>query len=289
MIISFAGYPALVTQMGTRPAEIFNSISQLLGDDFVVQDRNQKNKTVANAIRYIDEGFKRLGYEAGTEKFVAGSTTTRGRPRRQIGAFNYGVRFKQPPGVYHQMMAQVGRPVWSAGNTGPYKEVNNKLNFLIGGPLHKIAERRRAQDDWINGTIKDKARILNEIRTAARYEALLILSANLAKSGTANSRLSKLADVHKLSGSLTVAQEQLDLINSAFAAAAAKKGQEPVLYPNKIEDLNDKQLNVLRVKLMQNTELQASLRKENSVYKNSKNMFPKYNYDGTNSIFDRLD
>ena len=289
MVTDFAEYPALVSQMGTRPAEIFNSISQLLGDDFVVQDRNQKNKTVANAIRYIDEGFKRLGYEAGTEKFVAGSTTTRGRPRRQIGAFNYGVRFKQPPGVYHQMMAQVGRPVWSAGNTGPYKEVNNKLNFLIGGPLHHIAERRRAQDDWINGTIKDKGRILNEIRAAARDEALLILSANLAKAGTANSRLAKLADVHRLSGSLTAAQEQLDLINSAFAAAAANKGIEPVLYPKEIEDLNDKQLNVLRVKLMQNTELQSSLRKENSVYKNSKNMFPKYDYDGTNSIFDRLD
>ena len=289
MIKDFAEYPALVSQMGTRPAEIFNSISQLLGDDFVVQDRNQKNKTVANAIRYIDEGFKRLGYEAGTEKFVAGSTTTRGRPRRQIGAFNYGVRFKQPPGVYHQMMAQVGRPVWSAGNTGPYKEVNNKLNFLIGGPLHHIAERRRAQDDWINGTIKDKGRILNEIRAAARDEALLILSANLAKAGTANSRLAKLADVHRLSGSLTAAQEQLDLINSAFAAAAANKGIEPVLYPKEIEDLNDKQLNVLRVKLMQNTELQSSLRKENSVYKNSKNMFPKYDYDGTNSIFNRLD
>ena len=289
MVTDFAEYPALVSQMGTRPAEIFNSIAQLLGDDFVVQDRNQKNKTVANAIRYIDEGFKRLGYEAGTEKFVAGSSTTRGRDRRQIGAFNYGVRFKQPPGVYHQMMAQVGRPVWSAGNTGPYKEVNNKLNFLIGGPLHHIAERRRAQDDWINGTIKDKARILNEIRTAARYEALLILSANLAKAGTANSRLAKLADVHRLSGSLTAAQEQLDLINSAFAAAAANKGIEPVLYPKEIEDLNDKQLNVLRVKLMQNTELQSSLRKENSVYKNSKNMFPKYDYDGTNSIFNRLD
>ena len=289
MVTDFAEYPALVSQMGTRPAEIFNSIAQLLGDDFVVQDRNQKNKTVANAIRYIDEGFKRLGYEAGTEKFVAGSTTTRGRPRRQIGAFNYGVRFKQPPGVYHQMMAQVGRPVWSAGNTGPYKEVNNKLNFLIGGPLHHIAERRRAQDDWINGTIKDKGRILNEIRAAARDEALLILSANLAKAGTANSRLAKLADVHRLSGSLTAAQEQLDLINSAFAAAAANKGIEPVLYPKEIEDLNDKQLNVLRVKLMQNTELQSSLRKENSVYKNSKNMFPKYDYDGTNSIFDRLD
>ena len=289
MVTDFAEYPALVSQMGTRPAEIFNSIAQLLGDDFVVQDRNQKNKTVANAIRYIDEGFKRLGYEAGTEKFVAGSTTTRGRPRRQIGAFNYGVRFKQPPGVYHQMMAQVGRPVWSAGNTGPYKEVNNKLNFLIGGPLHHIAERRRAQDDWINGTIKDKGRILNEIRAAARDEALLILSANLAKAGTANSRLAKLADVHRLSGSLTAAQEQLDLINSAFAAAAANKGIEPVLYPKEIEDLNDKQLNVLRVKLMQNTELQSSLRKENSVYKNSKNMFPKYDYDGTNSIFNRLD
>ena len=289
MVTDFAEYPALVSQMGTRPAEIFNSIAQLLGDDFVVQDRNQKNKTVANAIRYIDEGFKRLGYEAGTEKFVAGSTTTGGRPRRQIGAFNYGVRFKQPPGVYHQMMAQVGRPVWSAGNTGPYKEVNNKLNFLIGGPLHHIAERRRAQDDWINGTIKDKGRILNEIRAAARDEALLILSANLAKAGTANSRLAKLADVHRLSGSLTAAQEQLDLINSAFAAAAANKGIEPVLYPKEIEDLNDKQLNVLRVKLMQNTELQSSLRKENSVYKNSKNMFPKYDYDGTNSIFNRLD
>ena len=289
MIKDFAEYPALVSQMGTRPAEIFNSISQLLGDDFVVQDRNQKNKTVANAIRYIDEGFKRLGYEAGTEKFVAGSTTTRGRPRRQIGSFNYGVRFKQPPGVYHQMMAEVGRPVWSAGNTGPYKEVNNKLNYLIGTPLHKIAERRRAQDDWRNGSVKDKGRILNEIRTEARDEALLILSANLAKAGTDNSRLAKLADVHRLSGSLTVAQEQLDLINSAFAAAAANKGIEPVLYPKKIEDLNDKQLNVLRVKLMQNTELQSSLRKENSVYKNSKNMFPKYNYDGTNSIFDRLD
>ena len=289
MIKDFAEYPALVSQMGTRPAEIFNSISQLLGDDFVVQDRNQKNKTVANAIRYIDEGFKRLGYEAGTEKFVAGSTTTRGRPRRQIGSFNYGVRFKQPPGVYHQMMAEVGRPVWAAGNTGPYKEVNNKLNYLIGTPLHKIAERRRAQDDWINGSIKDKGRILNEIRTEARDEALLILSANLAKSGTANSRLAKLADVHRLSGSLTVAQEQLDLINSAFAAAAANKGIEPVLYPKEIEDLNDKQLDVLRVKLMQNTELQSSLRKENSVYKNSKNMFPKYDYDGTNSIFDRLD
>ena len=289
MIKDFAEYPALVSQMGTRPAEIFNSISQLLGDDFVVQDRNQKNKTVANAIRYIDEGFKRLGYEAGTEKFVAGSTTTRGRPRRQIGSFNYGVRFKQPPGVYHQMMAEVGRPVWSAGNTGPYKEVNNKLNYLIGNPLHKIAERRRAQDDWRNGSVKDKGRILNEIRTEARDEALLILSANLAKSGTANSRLAKLADVHRLSGSLTVAQEQLDLINSAFIAAAANKGIEPVLYPKEIENLNDKQLNVLRVKLMQNTELQSSLRKENSVYKNSKNMFPKYNYDGTNSIFDRLD
>ena len=62
-----------------------------------------------------------------------------------------------------------------------------------------------------------------------------------------------------------------------------------MLYPKEIEDLNDKQLNVLRVKLMQNTELQSSLRKENSVYKNNKNMFPKYNYDGTNSIFDRLD
>jgi len=289
MIKGFAEFPALLSQMGTRPAEIFNSISQLLGDDFVVQDRNQKNKTVANAIRYIDEGFKRLGYEAGTEKFVAGSSTTRGGPRRQIGAFNYGVRFKQPPGVYHQMMAQVGRPVWSAGETGPYKEVNNKLNYLISYPLHKIAERRRAQDDWINGTIKGKGRILNEIRTEARDEALLILSANLAKADTANSRLAKLADVHRLSGSLTAAQEQLDLINSAFAAAAANKGQEPVLYPDKIEDLNDKQLNVLRVKLMQNTELQSALRKKNSVFKNSKNMFPKYNYDGTNSIFDRLD
>ena len=289
MIKDFAEYPALVSQMGTRPAEIFNSISQLLGDDFVVQDRNQKNKTVANAIRYIDEGFKRFGYEAGTEKYVAGSTTTRGKPRRQIGSFNYGVRFKQPPGVYHQMMAEVGRPVWAVGNTGPYKEVNNKLNYLIGTPLHKIAERRRAQDDWRNGSIKDKGRILNEIRTEARDEALLILSANLAKAGTDNSRLAKLADVHRLSGSLTVAQEQLDLINSAFIAAAANKGIEPVLYPKEIENLNDKQLNVLRVKLMQNTELQSSLRKENSVYKNSKNMFPKYDYDGTNSIFDRLD
>ena len=289
MVKSFAEYPALMAQMGTRPLEIFNSVSQLLGDDFAVQDRTQKNKTVANAIRYIDEGFKRFGYEAGSEKNVTGSTTTSGKPRRQIGSFNYGVRFKQPPGVYHQMMAEVGRPVWKSGNTGPYKEVNNKLNYLIGDPLHRIALKRRGASDWQNGTVKDKARILNEIREEARNEALLILSANLAKAGTENSRLAKLADVHRLSGSLTAAEEELKKINQAFVMAAKSKGTEPNLYPTEIEDLNDAQLDVLRTRLMQNTELQSLMRKRSELYKNSSNLFPKYNYGEKSSVFRMLE
>ena len=289
MIKSFAEYPALLSQMGTRPLEIFNSVSQLLGDDFAVQDRTQKNKTVANAIRYIDEGFKRFGYEAGSEKNVAGSTLTSGKNRRQIGAFNYGVRFKPPPGVYHQMMTEVGRPIWKLGNTGPYKEVNNKLNYLIGEPLHRVALRRRGESDWQNGTVKDKARILNEIREEARREAMLILSANLAKSGTENSRLAKLADVHRLSGSITAAEEELEKINQAFVMAAKSKGTEPKLYPNKIEDLNDDQLDVLRTRLMQNTELQSLMRKRSEIYKNSSNLFPKYNYGEKSPVFRMLE
>ena len=187
------------------------------------------------------------------------------------------------------MMAEVGRPVWKSGNTGPYKEVNNKLNYLIGDPLHRIALKRRGASDWQNGTVKDKARILNEIREEARNEALLILSANLAKAGTENSRLAKLADVHRLSGSLTAAEEELKKINQAFVMAAKSKGTEPNLYPTEIEDLNDAQLDVLRTRLMQNTELQSLMRKRSELYKNSSNLFPKYNYGEKSSVFRMLE
>ena len=71
--------------------------------------------------------------------------------------------------------------------------------------------------------------------------------------------------------------------------AAKSKGTEPNLYPTEIEDLNDAQLDVLRTRLMQNTELQSLMRKRSELYKNSSNLFPKYNYGEKSSVFRMLE
>ena len=183
-------------QMGTRHLEILNSFTQLVGSEFKVRDKKQNIEFVNNSIRYIDEMYGDImGVDLGPEKFIAG------QERRASGSFNYGKRVSSPNGTFFRMMNQVGKPRWKAGNSGPFKDVNNRLNQLISVPLNEIAKEYENSPEWLNGTRKERQGIVNDILAKAKTYSKDLLELAIESTGTADARLGRLVKIHRLAKS----------------------------------------------------------------------------------------
>ena len=182
-------------QMSSRPFEVVNILTQLMGSDYKVRDRKQNVEFINNTLRYVDEVFMDItGVELAPQKYIAG------QKRLPSGSANLGKRMVSPNGLFFTMMNQVGKPKWKAGALGPFKDVNNRLNQLISVPLNEIALEYIDSPDWTNGNVKTRTNIVNAILTRARAAAKDRLLIAVDEIGSTDGRLARMVKIQRLGG-----------------------------------------------------------------------------------------
>ena len=182
-------------QMSSRPFEVVNILTQLMGSDYKVRDRKQNAEFINNTLRYVDEVFMDItGVELAPQKYIAG------QKRLPSGSANLGKRMVSPNGLFFTMMNQVGKPKWKAGALGPFKDVNNRLNQLISVPLNEIALEYIDSPDWTNGDVKTRTNIVNAILTRGRAAAKDRLLIAVDEIGSTDGRLARIVNIQRLGG-----------------------------------------------------------------------------------------
>ncbi len=180
-------------QMISRPMEPINSLTQLMSTEFQVNDKKQNVEFVNNTLRYVDEIYQDLfDIELAPKKYIAG------QERDVAGAFNYGKRAVAPHGVFFEMMNMIGEPRWKTGNTGPFADVNNRLNQIISIPLNRIAEEYVNRPEWVNGNNRQRKKVVNTILSRSKAYSKDLLETAINRTGNPDARLGRLVKMYRL-------------------------------------------------------------------------------------------